>query len=63
MSKTNGSRSVSEIQDDFLALQYKKINRKKKWGNKIAERLGWVISIPALCSKVPGKNENIYWNP
>ena len=57
MSKTNGSCSVSEIQYDFLALQYKQINQKKS-GDKNTELLGWAISIPALRWKVPGKTEN-----
>ena len=35
MSKANGSRSVSEIQDDFLTLQYKQIHRKKNQGTKL----------------------------
>jgi len=40
-SKTNGSRSVSEIQDDFLFLQYEQINRKKIRGQTCrASRLG-----------------------
>ena len=41
MSKTNGSRGVSEIHNDFLALQYKQINRKKIRGqNCRVSRLG-----------------------
>lgn len=31
-----------------------------KSGNKITERLGWAISIPELCWKVPGK-DRIYF--